>query len=52
MLIVLNRDLEPLELDFGLPVVLVGLGAPEDTPEELPPDNVVIDPLAPDPETG
>lgn len=50
MLIVLNRDLEPL--DFGLPVVLVGLGAPEDTPEELPPDNVVIDPLAPDPETG
>lgn len=46
----LNRDLfdDLLRDDFGFDVVLVGLGAPEDTPDELPPDtpdNVVIDPF-------
>lgn len=50
VLIVLKRDLEPRV--FGLEVVLVGLGAPDDTPDELPPDNVVIDPFTPDPATG
>ena len=45
-----RRDLE--FLDLGLEVVLVGLGAPEETPEELPPERVVMEPLTPEPATG
>lgn len=52
VLIVLRRDLDDLLRDFGFDVVLVGLGAPEDTPDELPPERVVIDPFTPEPATG
>lgn len=52
VLIVLSLDLDDLLRDLGLEVVLVGLGAPEETPDELPPDNVVMDPFTPDPATG
>lgn len=46
----LRRDLVELR-DFGFDVVLVGLGAPDDTPDELPPDRVEIEPFA-EPATG
>lgn len=48
----LSRDLDDLLRDFGFDVVLVGLGAPEDTPDELPPDRVVMEPFTPEPATG
>lgn len=49
----LSRDFDDLLRDFGLEVVvLVGLGAPEDTPDELPPDKVVMEPFTPEPATG
>lgn len=50
VLIVLSRFLD--DRDFGFDVVLVGLGAPEETPDELPPESVVIDPFTPEPATG
>lgn len=37
-----------LFLNLGFVVVPVGLGAPDDMPEELPPDRVDIDPLVDD----
>lgn len=53
-LLVLIRDLVDLlrDDDLGLDVVLVGLGAPDDTPDELPPESVDIDPFTPLPATG
>ena len=40
-----RRPFDDLLRDFGFDVVLVGLGAPDETPDELPPDNVDTEPF-------